>query len=272
MGNNAIAQPDNAAPTMAALNDQHVFDRMYRMAELMAAAKLVPEHLQGSTGDCFMVVQQAYRWQMDPFAVAQKTFVVSGKLGYEGQLVAAVVNSRAPIVGRLAYHYDGSGDDRTVTVSGTLEGERQARTLTIRLGDVRTANKNWSSNTDQMLAYRAARDWARRHTPEVILGVYTQDELEEMRGERRERDVTPAAQPAEQERPALPAYSQDRFNENFPKWRDAVEAGKKTAEQILAMVESRGTLTEEQRQQILGLGMVSGGQQAAEGDLVNEEG
>lgn len=260
-------QPDNSGGSAmeSALDNQGVFDRLHRVAEMMATAKLVPEHLQGSVGDCFMVVQQAYRWRMDPFAVAQKTFVVSGKLGYEGQLVAAVVNSRAPIVGRLSYEYDGSGENRSVTVSGTLEGDQQPRKLTVRLGDVQTGNKNWTTNTDQMLAYRGARDWARRHTPEVILGVYTQDELEEMRGgERRERDVTPASrQTTEPERPALPAYEQTRFDENLGKWQQAVEAGKTTPEEIVAKVESKYQLTEEQRQQILNLG-----QETAEGDPI----
>ena len=265
MSSNQMAQAENAAPTMAALNDHNVFDRMYRMAELMANAKLIPEHLQKSTGDCFMVVQQAYRWQMDPFAVAQKTFVVSGKLGYEGQLVAAVVNSRAPIVGRLNYEHHGQGDDRGVTVSGTLEGESKARTLTIRLGDVKTGNKNWQQIGDQMLAYRGARDWARRHTPEVILGVYTHDELEDMRsGDRREaRDVTPP--PSELPRGELPAYPQQSLDQNLDKWRAAIEAGKTTAEAIIQKVETKGTLSDDQKRVIRNLEAIDA-QEATDAD------
>jgi hypothetical protein len=36
---------------------------------------------------------QAAQWGMNPFAVAQKTHVVNGTLGYEAQLVNAVVSS-----------------------------------------------------------------------------------------------------------------------------------------------------------------------------------
>lgn len=255
----ALPTTQSSGPEMAAMEDGGVFDRMYRIAELMSSAKLVPEHLQGSVGDCFMVVQQAYRWQMDPFAVGQKTFLVSGKLGYEGQLVAAVVNSRAPITGRLNYEYNGSGDQRTVTVSGTLDGESQPRTLTLSIGDVKTGNKNWQQIPDQMLAYRGARDWARRHTPEVLLGVYTPDELEDMRGGPREVKASTSGasmQPAEAtvSRPALPQYGDDEFAEKLEKLRSSVESGKRTADEALALVESRATLTENQRQQILDLG------------------
>lgn len=46
--------------------------------------------------------------------------------------------------------------------------------------------------------------------------------------------------------PAQPSYSADKFKENLPGWRAAIASGKKTADQIIAMVTSRGTLTEEQ--------------------------
>ena len=65
-----------------------------RLAEMMATAKLVPSALQKSPADCLMVIQQAIRWDMDPFAVAQECSVIQGKLMHSGKLVAAVVNAR----------------------------------------------------------------------------------------------------------------------------------------------------------------------------------
>jgi 3-hydroxymyristoyl/3-hydroxydecanoyl-(acyl carrier protein) dehydratase len=52
----------------------------------------VPAHLAGKPADCLAVTMQA-QWGMNPFAVAQKTHVVNGTLGYEAQLVNAVVSS-----------------------------------------------------------------------------------------------------------------------------------------------------------------------------------
>ena len=39
---------------------------------------------------CMAVTLQALQWNMSPFAVAQKTHLVNGTLGYEAQLVNAV--------------------------------------------------------------------------------------------------------------------------------------------------------------------------------------
>lgn len=44
---------------------------------------------------------------MNPFAVAQKTFIVSGVLGYEAQLVNAVISTRGPLVDRINYDWFG---------------------------------------------------------------------------------------------------------------------------------------------------------------------
>lgn len=154
-----------------------------RLAEMMATAKLVPKDLQKSPADCLMVIQQAIRWEMDPFAVAQECSVIQGKLMHNGKLVAAVVNARGNLTERLSYSYEGEGDNRTITVSGRLQGELTARTVTVRLGNAKTNNRVWQSQPDQQLMYHGARVWARRHTPELMLGVYSPEEFDEVKKE-----------------------------------------------------------------------------------------
>jgi hypothetical protein len=149
-----------------------------RLAEIMASAKLVPSGLQKSPGDCLMVIQQALRWQMDPFAVAQECSVIQGKLMHSGKLVAAVVNSRGNLTDRLAFSYEGAGDQRTITVTGRLQGELSPRTVSVKLGDAKTNNRVWQTQPDQQLMYHGVRVWARRHTPELMLGVYSPEEFE----------------------------------------------------------------------------------------------
>lgn len=150
-----------------------------RLAELMATAKLVPAALQKSPADCFMVIQQAIRWQMDPFAVAQECSVIQSKLMHSGKLVAAVVNARGNLTKRLSYEYSGEGDERTVTVSGQLLGEAEPRVISVVLKNAKTQNQQWQKQPDQQLMYHGVRVWARRHTPELLLGVYSPEEFDE---------------------------------------------------------------------------------------------
>lgn len=55
-------------------------------------------------------------------------------------------------------------------------------------------------------------------------------------------------------RPAMPAYDAEKFNATFPQWSDAVMSGKKTVDDILGMVQSRGTLTMAQIDRIKAIG------------------
>ena len=176
-----------------------------KFADVMAGAKLVPEALQKSPSDCLMVIQQAVRWQMDPFAVAQECSVIQGKLMYSGKLVAAVINVRGDLEERLWFVYEGEGDNRTITVSGRRRGEDKARTATVALKNARTSNTQWSRQPDQQLMYHGTRVWARRHMPELMLGVFSPEEFDEAvaRGNARIEQLAPVNPPAV---PAVPPH------------------------------------------------------------------
>lgn len=168
---------------VANLLDNRQFSQILRAAKLMASSSLVPNHLKGRSMDetianMFLVINQALRWRMDPFAVARESYVVSGNLGYQGKLVAAVINCRADLADRLSYSYSGTGQNLTVTVSGRLEGESKPRTIELAVKDAATKNEMWTKDPQQKLAYTGATKWARRHAPEVMLGVMTEDDLD----------------------------------------------------------------------------------------------
>lgn len=189
--------------TAAAIFSPEGMNQLVRFAELMSQSKAtVPQHLAGKPADCLAVTMQAAQWGMNPFAVAQKTHVVNGTLGYEAQLVNAVVSSSNLLSTRLDYRWDGDwskvngktdkSPSLTVTVSAIIKGESAPRELTISMAQAGVRNSPlWEQDPRQQLAYLCVKRWARLHAPDVLLGVYTPDELEETRP-RVERDITPA--------------------------------------------------------------------------------
>ncbi|NKB78535.1 recombinase RecT [Ochrobactrum daejeonense] len=125
------------------------------------------------------------------FAVASKSYSVNGTIAYEAQLIAAVVNTRSGIKGRLKYAYNGTGNDMTCTVSGVLDGETYEYTSP-SIGSITTKNSPlWKSDPQQQLGYFAARSWARRYVPEVLLGVYDREEAQEFQGADNAKNITP---------------------------------------------------------------------------------
>ncbi|UHD47644.1 recombinase RecT [Aureimonas altamirensis] len=147
----------------------------------------IPKHLRGNAGACLAVTMQAMKWEMDPFSVAQKSYKVGDQMAYEAQLIAAVINTRAGLKRRSQIEYEGENGDRRCRVTfEALDGSVHVYESP-RFSAITTKNSPlWKSGPDQQLGYYSIRAGARRHFPEVILGVYDRDEIEGV------RDVTPA--------------------------------------------------------------------------------
>ena len=174
------------------LDDGDTLDKMLRVAEQMATGRCtVPKHLQGSVGDCLAIVTQAMQWDMNPFAVAQKTHVVNGTLGYEAQLVHAVLMKSGAIRSSFHYEYREEGHEVSCRVGAVLRGEKDI-TWGEWLSSASVQTKNsplWKTNKPQQMGYLQVKNWGRKYAPGAILGVYTVDELE-----NNSDDYTPPAQ------------------------------------------------------------------------------
>jgi hypothetical protein len=277
--------PHAATSTSSLVLDGDSLDKMMRLAEVMATGRAtLPKHFNGNPADCLAVVMQSMQWKMNPFAVAQKTHLVNGVLGYEAQLVNAVITTCAPVLDRLHYEWYGAwekvigkftiknGDKGEYRVPGwkledeqglgvkvwaTFRGEDEPRVLELLLAQARTRNSTlWADDPRQQLAYLATKRWSRLYCPDVILGVYSPDELEETTPTIR--DVSPARGAAPSE---LPPYPDEKLTENLPKWQIAVDAGRSAPDHLIATVSSKFTLSEEQIAKIKALAPIEGDQE-----------
>lgn len=210
---NALVQ---SAPTSNAMIPT-TMDGAIRLAEMMAKGKLVPGHLQGHPADCLLVIEQAMRWNMSPFAVAQCTSVIQNKLMFEGKLVSAALHTSGLLETRLRERFTGEGASRAIILTGTIRGETEPRAIEVKLTDAKTSNGMWTKQPDQQLVYFATRAWARRHAPEVMLGVYSPEEFDEPKRDTFAGPTidghsdAPRATPAKEDRPRTNGEWLDRL-------------------------------------------------------------
>lgn len=207
------------------LLDTARFEHMQRIATVMARASLIPDALRVNDYDttfanCFLVVNQAVRWGMDPFAVAQSVFVLHGKIGYEGKLIAAVIEEKTG--SPLDYEWEGEpGTDAfKITVSGARPSDGKIVSIYGTVGDWKTFEKdgktvkaNWRGLASRnQLAYRGGREWARLFAPGLMLGVYSPDEIEALDDDVRFRGATYIAE----EPPGSPKGKRTRKAKDSP--------------------------------------------------------
>lgn len=200
--------------------DTAKFEHMQRIATVMAESSLIPDSLRLGTelviaddgtqtkravelpmrritANCFMIVNQAVRWKMDPFAVAQCASMVHNKLMWEGKLVAAVIEANIGI--RLKYRFTNDSETRKlddqslgVIVSGRFADEDEDRTIEGNVLRWHKGSKSpWGNPADwkRQLRYMGAREWARAHAPATMLGVLTDDEADENMHRRAEPTI-----------------------------------------------------------------------------------
>lgn len=139
----------------------------------------MPVHVRGKWGIGCRIAANAYQWKFDPFAVADQTFLVGNRLGYMSQLIHARINKAAPLRQRVECEYIGEGEERICIVRGTFVTGETREYTSPKFKDIHPKNSpSWKNDPDQQLFYFSVRAWARKWVPEVLLGIYTKEELQ----------------------------------------------------------------------------------------------
>ena len=181
--------------------------QVMEFAKLMSVSgAAVPEYLRGNPGACLAICSRAMRWKMDPFAVAEQSYMVTNRgttsIAYMSQLVHAVIESRAPLKNRLRHEIVSEGDERRCKVWATFKGEDEPHVYLsqplAKMLEARPKRKDgpgfggsplWETNPEVQMFYSASRQWARLFSPDTLLGVYAIEELPD----DTPIDVTPQA-------------------------------------------------------------------------------
>lgn len=169
------------------------------LAMFMSGGIGVRQWMRGNQSACLAVIQISMRWGMDPYIVANKSYYASDTLSFESQLVNAVINTSGELIGRLKVEFSGDAaggvgkETLNCRVSGRLRAdpdqlfvhEQALQTVKIRNSPL------WTVNPRQQLQYYTTRAWARLYAPEVLLGIYTPDEIAAGVAQRLEDQSTP---------------------------------------------------------------------------------
>jgi len=187
------------------------FEFAKKVASMLAASPMVPKHFQGAegVGSCMIALNLAERMRVDVFMLMQTMYVVHGNPGLEGKMIIALVNG----CGRyepLEFEFKGEGktdkknvaraDECTATAKHIKTGKiLRGPTVTWEMavaegwtkdkGD-RGQTSKWQTMPELMFMYRSATFFARTNCPEVLMGLRTKDELEDMI-----IDITPGPAP-----------------------------------------------------------------------------
>lgn len=156
-----------------------------RYAELLAKSDMVPAQFKGKAGNCLIALQQAHKLGVDPLMMMQSMYVVHGMPGLYAKFVIALANAKGPFIGPLEFEHSGVGSKRQCRAYATVKATGKVCEAIVSMDMAEkeqwTKNPKWQSMPDQMLAYRSAAFLVRLYCPEVMLGMQTVEEVQDIK-------------------------------------------------------------------------------------------
>ena len=155
-------------------NDTKLMNLAYRTAGMLSRSGLVPDSYRNSPENCLIAIDLANRQGLSPMMVMQNLYVVKGRPAWSGSFCAAAVNGCGKF-SPLEYVFVGEHGTQCVSETITLKMAKDE-------GWMDKGGSKWKTMPRQMMMYRAASFFARAHCPEVLLGIQTMEEVQDVRG------------------------------------------------------------------------------------------
>jgi hypothetical protein len=162
---------------------QQALELQKAQASLLAQSQFLPKHYSNRPADCLVAIQWAQRTGLDPLELLQNTFVVHGTPGMKASYMIGLANKRGPFEGPIRFRVEGTGDDMVAYAWGVIDGEEYTASASMKMAKAEgwSKNKKYTTMPELMLQYRAATFLVRLYCPEVLSGMPTSDEVEDLR-------------------------------------------------------------------------------------------
>ena len=180
-----------AVPTAVTMwNDPKIMNLSFRTAKMLCESALVPDTYRGSPQNCLVAIDLANRLGLSPLMVMQNRYVVKGKPSWSGSFCAAAVNGSGRFTplefvfvgepGTPSYGCYAAATRRST--GSTCVSDTITMAMAQKEGWLNKPGSKWLTMPVQMMQYRAAAFFARVHCPDILLGIPTYEEVQDVRG------------------------------------------------------------------------------------------
>lgn len=161
------------------------FEHAQRVAVMMAKSTLVPEQYRGKVENVMIAMEMSYRMEISPLMVMQNLHIVKGNPGWSGSFVIAMINGSKRFDDDLEFEFSGKDDDYGCMAVAIKKGKRiEGTKVTWKMvkGEnwLNKDGSKWKTMPDQMFRYRSAAFFGRVHTPDLLMGMQTAEEIQDV--------------------------------------------------------------------------------------------
>lgn len=189
-----IHAPASNQSSIQAFSSIANFEIAQRMAQALAQSDLVPQIYRGKVSNCLIALEMAQRCGASVLMVMQNLYIILDKPSWSSQFIIASLNS----CGKFSPMRFKMNAEKTECAVHVLELRTQeileGPPVSIEMAKAEKwydkAGSKWKTMPELMLRYRAAAFFGRLYAPEVLMGLPTKEESEDII-ETTGRDVTP---------------------------------------------------------------------------------
>lgn len=174
--------PETGVPVF---NDRNSFEHAQRVAKMLCSSSLVPKEYQGNIQNTMIALEMANRIGASPLMVMQNLNIIQGRPSWSSQFIISAINS-CKRFSPLRFVMGGEGDEYGCAAWATdnsgekIEGPKVTLKMANAEGWSTKGGSKWKTMPELMLRYRAAAFFGRLYAPDVLMGMYTAEEQEDI--------------------------------------------------------------------------------------------
>ncbi|MET0332584.1 MAG: hypothetical protein ABW154_14260 [Dyella sp.] len=219
------------------------FEQALTFCDYLADSDLVPKDFKGKPANCLIAIQWGAELGLKPLQALQNLAIINGRPALWGDAVIALVRS-SPLCEYIAEADDGKTATCRVKRRGEAEAIRQFSMDDAKAAGLQGKSGPWTQYPQRMRQMRARAFALRDVFPDVLRGMPIAEEVMDISNDPVKAVVTV------QQLPELPLYSAADFAANLPKWWGIIASGKKTADDLIATLQTRARFTTGQLDEI----------------------
>ncbi len=177
-----------ASGALSVFANAESFNLATRMATALAQSTVVPKAYQGNVGNCMIAIEMASRINTSPMMVMQNLYIVNGNPAWSSQWIIAMINSSKRYKTELQFEFGHDTADGGLSCKAwaedysghKVEGPKITMKMANEEGWATKSGSKWKTMPEVMIRYRAASFFGRMNCPDMIMGIYSQEEVLDM--------------------------------------------------------------------------------------------
>lgn len=186
MAENEVTTITNTDTTLSVFSGEENFKNAMVMAEQLSKSDMIPTVYKGKPENCIIALELSNRLKLSPFLVMQNMYIVQGKPSWSSSFIISCINGSGRFTGPLKFEMDANRTKCRAYATEKISGEKLVGPLiTMEMaqaeGWLGKNGSKWKTMPELMLRYRAAAFFGRLYCPEIINGMLTDDEAQDIR-------------------------------------------------------------------------------------------